>query len=158
MQRFCLWATLWLLLACPALWSGADPDLTRAEEAAHTFMTAVQHKNLDDLQACVDVPWFHDGKVIIHDKKDLAREFDHLFQKRMGPANSMRFQLIKTVRYAAVVEKVDPEERKLAEQVITPRDFLCLVQIQHAETQERETVAVFIRQRDGQTKIVGLKN
>jgi len=158
MKRWHVWATLALTSAAVLLISADKSEQTRAEEAATAFMKAVQHKNLDDLLAAVDVPWFHDGKVVIYDVADLRREFEHLFQKRMTSDNTLRFTLRKTVPYKELREKIDPEERKLAEQVLTPQDWLSLVEILHSETGQRETVVVFVRQRGGQAKVVGLKN
>lgn len=141
----------WLLAAEPS-------PQQRASEAVTAFMKAVQFKNLDDLLAVVAVPWFHDGKVIIHDLADLRREFDHLFQKRLSTENTLRFTIRKTVPYRELRDQIDPDDRKLAEQVLTPQDWLSLVDILHSETGQRESVVVFVRWRDGQAKIVGLKN
>lgn len=141
----------WLLAADPS-------PQQRANEAVTAFMKAVQLKNLDDLLAVVAVPWFHDGKVVIHELADLRREFEHLFQKRMSVDNVLRFSIRKTVPYQALRDQIDPDERKLAEQVLTPQDWLSLVDIHHSETGQRESVVVFVRWRDGQARVVGLKN
>ena len=96
MVRWHGWAALAMASAAVLLISADKSEQAQAEEAAAAFMKAVQNKNLDDLLAVVDVPWFHDGKVVIHEVADLRREFEHLFQKRMTTENALRITLRKT--------------------------------------------------------------
>lgn len=141
----------------PAAAEPAPAPAELAKGAAEAFMKGFQLLNLDDIMQVVDTPWHHDGKTVIHDRKELEADFVRLLE-RYRRTQKMKYELRKQETYGVVRGQLEPAQRKLVDQVLTERDFVQLVQLTNPETGKKETVVLFIRVKDKAAKVVGLEN
>lgn len=153
-------ATLFFLLAfCQPTPTDrpATSSAAKATAAAEAFLRGFQFLNLDDIMKSVDVPWFHDGKTVIHDRKELEDEFARLLDRYRGTPK-MQFELKKQMTYGSLRDSLEPEERKLVDEVLRPEDFVQLVRLKNPQTNKGESIVLFVRGKEGEFKVVGLKN
>ncbi len=153
-------------LLSPCLGSESDPPSTKndpaveARELVGQFMKAMQRRNLDDIMALVDVPWCHDMKTTIYDRKELEVDFSRLLEKHRDRP-SIHFEVRPAYPYQDIREKLSETERKDLDKVMRPTDHVVLVYVKNPSPTakaEQEVVVLFVRHRQGECKIVGLKN
>ncbi len=147
-----------LLAALPCVGQDRAPaPADQAKAAAEAFMKGFQLLNLDDILKTVDVPWFHDGKTVIYETKELEADFGKLLERYRGTPK-VKYELTKQHAYGAARDKLEPSKRKLVDEVLTEKDFLQVVQLTNPDTGKKETVILFVRVKDGKAKVVGLEN
>jgi hypothetical protein len=148
-----------LALGLTAL-GGEEPAQEKdpAEAVVTTFMTAFKDKQLDPLMATVAVPWFHNGKTILRDQPAVRQAFETLFAKQKDTSKIV-FAIKKVVPYETIRDAMNDEERGQLDQVMGASDrAVLLVMANPARQKPPETVVVLVRVKDGQGKVVGIKN
>jgi hypothetical protein len=155
-----LLAALTLILV-PAALAGDAPDDVPAKEAVHRFMRAFRSTKIDELMATVDVPWFHNSKKLIRDRDELKQEFEQLFE-RDPDRDTISFIIARAATYRTIRGQVNAAERKLLDEVLGPDDWVVLIVIHREDKarkeRRRESVAILVRVRAGQTAVVGLRS
>ena len=169
MERIAVFGfTLSLTLVWPGQANFAEPPPSKnkpdpAESARNLvtqFMKAMQLRNLDDIMTMVDVPWCHDMKTTIYDRKELELDFHRLLEKHRNRP-TMQYDVRPAYAYADVREKLPDQERKDIDKVIRPTDYIVLVYVKTpapAAQTEQEIVVFFVRHRNNEFTVVGLKN
>ena len=103
----------------------------------------------------VEVPWFHKGDEIIKGREELRKEFESLFAKR--DFKDLKFEIKKTAAYSSVRDKTMGEERKLLDEVLSGDDRVVLLEIE-TEKKGKEKLILLVKLKDGQGKVVGIKD
>lgn len=152
--RMCLAIGAFALLPIFSVGDHSADD--RVREAAQRFMSAFKSKDVAAIVKAAAVPWFHDGKRIIKNHDELAKEFQQLFDKKTD-FSSLRFEIRHVVSYRTIREKTPPEERKLLDQVVTADDWAVLLSMERPE-RKKETIVLLVRSRGGETKVVGIND
>src|SRR5262245_21684588 len=78
---------------------GAPAD--QAKAAAEAFMKGFQYLNLDDIMKIVDTPWYHDGKTVVYDRKELQTDFGRLLDRYRG-SPKVKYEFKAQLAYGAV--------------------------------------------------------
>jgi hypothetical protein len=143
------------LLALPLALADEDKSDKSSREVVDQFMKATQKSDLGAVLKVVDVPWFHQGDRVIEKRDDLQKEFDLLFKKKNFA--DLKFELKRLVPYSEVRSKSMPEERQLLDAVLTANDRVALVQVD-TEKKGKENIVLLVRLKDGQAKVVGIKD
>jgi hypothetical protein len=131
-----------------------------AQGVTAKFYDAFDQRDLEGLLALVDVPWYHDGKAVLHDKAEIHAEFKSLLEKRRDVKIRKIPDIKAVLPYSAVRERTDPNERKWLDQVIQDQDLLVLVMLkpEAGKIGTIENVVALVKIRGGIAKVVGLKN
>jgi hypothetical protein len=145
-----------LLLAFPFLAKPGDDLEAAAQTVLKDFFRARERRNLDDLMKTVDVPWYHDGKSVITDRKELAQEF-HGLLARKGQSKA-DYQVRRLLPYRLLKDRFTADERRMIDSVLTDEDRIALVTVRPAGTDQESTMLLFVRLRNGQAKVVGIRN
>lgn len=145
-----------LVLLCGDL--SARDSKPAAEEtvrsAVTAFLEAVKRHSSEAVMKTVDVPWFHMGEEILKDREQLKKEFDVLFRRRSF--SDLRFEILRTAAYEVVRERTSPEERKMLDAVLAPKDYIVLVGVEGPDSKDRKIV-LLVRITGAEGKVVGLK-
>jgi hypothetical protein len=144
------------LLATPSFAiQGKDPD-AQAKAVLLQFLQARQAKNLDALMKTVDVPWYHDGKSVMTDLKEVEAEFRSLILRKNQP--QVEFEVKHLVPYRVMVSLFKEHERRMTDQVLSPEDRVAIIAVRTVGSNKEEKLLLFIRLRDGQAKMAGIMN
>lgn len=147
------WVGIMQSPAVPTPGSANDPALRVLTQ----FLNAVQSGSLDDVLPHIDVPWFMDGKLVITDPEELKNEFHGLLTRRKGKPRAT-CTVKRDLPYGEVRTRFEDVERRMLDRVLVETDRMFLVAIDNGKDPRPETVVVFVRVRDGQARVVGIKN
>jgi hypothetical protein len=123
------------------------------------FYESFENRDLDAVLATIDAPWYHDGKAVLHSKDEVRAEFKALLEKRRDVKGRKVADVKGAHCYHTVRDRINPNERKLLDQVVKDDDYLVLV-VLRAENNSKanENVVVLVRVKDGAAKVLGVKN
>ena len=135
-----------------------DPTDKLARRAVDRFLDAHKASDVDGMMLHVEVPWFHDAKEVITDRMQLRREFEKELAREKDRTN-LQHKITQIVPYRTVRDKLREDERKLTDEVVRESDRLVLVLIgREADKDRGDKVAFLVGIKDGQAKVVGLKD
>jgi hypothetical protein len=131
----------------------ADSDKADAlaREAVEQFTKAVKAEDVDAVMKLVDVPFFFDGKRVIKDRDELRKEFTDAFDEKDLTQISVEIKEIHA--FEAIEEKLKENDREMLKEVLAKGDRVVVL-----EVDSKEKVGLAVRIRDGQAKIVGLRD
>jgi hypothetical protein len=137
--------------------AGEPPD-TLARKAVEKLLKAYKGSDIEGIMDAVETPWFHNGKEVFRERDQLKREFHRELSREKDRAG-MQHRITDCHPYKAVREKLREDERKLADEVLKEDDRVLLVRMGKVVAGEQGDRVVFlVRIRDGQAKVVGLKD
>lgn len=156
MPRMALFISLTALLPLPAGGHAEDSEADKqAKQAVDKFFAALKAKDIDAVMKTVDVPWFHDGRRILRDAKDLKAELEQLLKSK--DLTNLSYEIRQVISYAEVRGDLDDTTRNLGDEVLDKAqdDRVVLLSVKNPKP---EKLILLVRIRKGEARIVGLQN
>lgn len=151
-------SALLTLLISQCLLYAEDATDKLARRTVERFFDAWRSGEVDAMLRSADLPWFHNAKEVLKDRERLKREFHKDLSREMD-RSSLQLKVQQIVTYQSVRDKLREEERTLADEVVGASDRVVLAFIgRDADKNRGDKVAFLVRIKDGQARIVGLRD